>query len=290
MKYIFIAVLFHVSVNAIGQSISNLNDDFSKKYFQYLYNFQFNNVRTLLNSEEINNKLDNHLFRANYYFWKTVSGDSTLDYFNLCKQELRNQEKILETAKLSWRDSIFYYSLIYSYQMRIELMNENYLNAAKILNSTIRYFEGALDSKDNYEPLIFLKGMYNYFVAYAGDRYSLLKIPLKLYKPGNRTLGLNQLVTCSRSKNIIIKTEALYFLMKIYLYTENDYNKAKYYAEALLQLHPENIIFRREYFLALLKLNRFKDAEVEKKKILRLVDQNKQLTTFEKNYFRQLFK
>lgn len=284
---IIISLLLSLRSALHAESGINFNDEFTSRYFKHLYNFEFNDVNAMLDSISPGHKLENHLYKANYYFWRNISGDSSADYFTKCKQELNNQIILLKQSKLTKIQNVFYNSLAYSYLMRLELNRGNYLNGMKMLDNSINYFEKALDNKYNNEEFVFLSGMYNYFKAYASEKYPVSKIYLNLYKSGNRTKGIQQLKKCKESKNMIIRTESTYFLLKIYLNLEKDYKAAKSEALELLKLYPNNIVFHREYYLVLINMGLKIEAKKEKDNIISLLNQNVQLNNFQRNYYKK---
>ena len=84
-------MMLFIKSSLYSQSVIKFYDDFSSRYFTHLYNFEYNDVKSMLDSIDTKHKTEKHLYLANYYFWRTISGDNTNNYFSLCKEELYQQ-------------------------------------------------------------------------------------------------------------------------------------------------------------------------------------------------------
>ncbi len=128
-------------------------------------------------------------------------------------------------------------------------------------------------------------GLYNYFVTRSQKDYPYLIPYLIFYPKGNMETGIKQLMAAYKSKNTILKTEAGYFLMKIYLEQEKDYTKAEFFARDLLNRYPDNLIFRYYFFKSLLVQNKIDQAINESIKINSLAKENIELTPAQQEHF-----
>ena len=112
--------------------------------------------------------------------------------------------------------------------------------------NTIASIEIALERESININYKLIAGLYNYFVAYTIDKYPIFYPYFFLFPKGNKQKGLNQLETCKNSKDIFIYTEANYFLMKINLEFENNYELANNYSTILTEKYDNNLLF--QYF------------------------------------------
>ena len=105
------------------------------------------------------------------------------------------------------------------------------------------------------------------------------------FPKGDKNKGLGYLEECSLSGNEMIRTEANYFLMKIYAYTEKDYPKALTKVQILAHMHPNNLVYSLEQFKLLLKMKKEAEAELFQKNLVEQILATENLSTAQKNHF-----
>jgi tetratricopeptide (TPR) repeat protein len=86
------------------------------------------------------------------------------------------------------------------------------------------------------------------------------------FSSGNKALGLQQMET-SIDKGIFTRTEAVYWLMHIYLKHELKPQKAALCSEALVKKYPNNTLYVMRHTEALLATNRYEAAQPFIKKL-----------------------
>lgn len=101
----------------------------------------------------------------------------------------------------------------------------------------------ALDAKDNDPELLFVKGMYLYYMDFFRNRGFVYRTALFPFRDGDQKKGL-VLLEKSASEASLAFTEANIYLAHIYLHLENKPLKALAYSEKLVRLYPENAKFR----------------------------------------------
>ncbi|TVQ88272.1 MAG: hypothetical protein EA393_09325 [Bacteroidetes bacterium] len=258
-----------------------------------LYNFQFQVSDSIIRRMEKNfpEHYMSHLMRAQYYWWQIISNDLDLlqqkNYqASLVKAESLAKE-LVKTKNYNYND-VFQFINLYALKARIELMNSEYLRALRHMRNCTDYLELSL-GRENIHPDFYLtSGLYNYMADYGSRRYPFLMVYALFYPRGDMQKGLEQLKAATHSNNIVIKTEAHYFLMKIFLELEQDFSQALQHAAWLVGEYPENLIYLFHYHEILLLLEKNELAVEIRKDFLELLNNNKQLSFSQRKYFQAL--
>lgn len=117
----------------------------------------------------------------------------------------------------------------------------------------------ALDSKSNDPELLFVRGMYLYYMDFFRDRGLVYRTALFPFRDGDQKGGL-LLLEKSAMESSLAFTEANIYLAHIYLHLENKPLKALTYSEKLVRLYPENAKFRELLIDNLISCGRYEDA------------------------------
>ena len=83
----------------------------------------------------------------------------------------------------------------------------------------------------------------------------------------------------------MIKTEANYFLLKIYGYTEKNYLKAYLKVKILTEMHPNNYVYSMENLKILMLLNKTEDARCYQKKLVGEIMGLNDLNSLQRSHF-----
>jgi hypothetical protein len=289
-----VLLIFVLQIFFIHQKSKAISSSIEQDYyigFHYLYNFQFQKADSLV--KQFKNQYPVHplsyIFAANCCWWKMVSGDSSQSCKQSFNNELNNSLKYLDAGKQypmsNW--DIFNYINVFAYKARLDLMERNYFKAISHVDALIEYQKMSLGKEFHFPAFNITSGLYNYSIPYTIKHYPYF-IPALLFLPdGDMKLGLKQLTTASLSSDVVIQTEANYFLMQINLECEKNYLLAGTYAEILTKAYPDNLLYRYYYFDILLKQNLYSDAKKEMETI-NIHSNNKELTSLQKKYFVEL--
>ena len=160
--------------------------------------------------------------------------------------------------------------MIYSYSLKARL--ENY-KGNKLLSfiyfyKSITYIKECTNRPVEDEKLNLVLGLYFYFIDYIENEYFIMSVAFMSFPKGDKNKGLRYLEKCSISSDEMIRTEANYFLLKIYAYTEKDYSKAYVNAQILTQQHPNNLVYSLEQFKLMLVLKKTVEAQKFQKKLI----------------------
>ena len=284
MKLYSISLLFFISISTFAQhskiSINSITND--------IYSYSFNTAKKNIENIKFKNKISSKeylLLKTNYYWWQYLSGNKKKEYLDFCLQKCLK----FETNETHKNNEITYQkALINCYIIRIYITKKEYFKAISQLDKTMPYFKYAIEHENEHEGLMLISGLYNYFIDFGLSERPLFYPYLLFYPNGNKQHGLDLLQKSLKSENLIIETEAEYFLMKIFSETEKKYLKAKLYAEILTNKYPKNLVYRYEYYKILIALKQYDKAKQQEELILELSKQNNQLNKFQKLHFKAI--
>ncbi|MCF8331074.1 MAG: hypothetical protein K9H84_01335 [Bacteroidales bacterium] len=259
-----------------------------KSAFSAMYNFQFKKANRLVRSS-----IENDTNNAWYYFtvsniqlWEIFAG-STDDEFRNDYRENLNQHLHYCDNLLDEKEARFLRIMHYAYMTRLTMDEEEYFAAFKAIRNYYHLLEPTFNDT-TYAPYLLIDGLYFYLFGYAYDEYILLRPFLKFYKKGNSKAGLRYLDKAANSPDKIIRTEASYFLMKIWFELEKNPQKAFLYAQLLYHSYPGNFIFNFYYHKIKKAIN--PNYSPDLKEIRMRVIENSQLNKKQKMHFENLLK
>jgi hypothetical protein len=116
------------------------------------------------------------------------------------------------------------------------------------MKNCVDFIDISLGKEKAYPDFNLTSGLYNYLSDYGTRKYPFLVFYSLMYPRGNMLKGLEQLKVATQNDDEVIRTEAHYFLMKIYIELEKNYEEALYHASYLTEKHPGNLIFLYHYY------------------------------------------
>lgn len=119
----------------------------------------------------------------------------------------------------------------------------------------------ALDSKDSDPELLFVKGMYLYYMDFFRNKGFVYRTALFPFRDGDQKRGLTFLEK-SAAESSLAFTEANIYLAHIYLHLENEPLKALTYSQKLVRLYPENPKFRELLIDNLISCKKYNEAAI----------------------------
>ena len=277
---------FKEKSSAIGNS--PLKESINKT-FEALYNFEFSRADSLIQKLKAgySDFPETHLLATTYYWWLIVSGEDNSDNRKLYKKEIEKTLQLLNEKDNNFlsNEDIGNYINAYAYKTRIELFNHQLISGFVHLNNCIGYLKKSFEKENEYELFYFTSGLYNYFTAYSSKEYPYLRPYLVLHPKGNMEKGTTQLFSAYKSSNVLIKTEATYFLMKIFFEREQDYTKAEFFAKNLTEKYPDNLIYQYYYYTIFLVQDKKEAAIQQIAKLTASAESNVQLSEKQKKHF-----
>lgn len=264
---------------------------------QSLYHFHFAEADQIISKME--QQFPDHFLpfvvRSQYYWWKIITHhhveDLQIRYIASLdrSRQLINISLKAETVENDW-EKIFYKTNIYASMARLDLMNGDHFKSLRHMRQAVDYLSLSLELTDSFQPFLLTGGLYNYIAGYGERRYPFFRVYSLRYPRGNTERGIKQLTLAAESRNELIDTEARYFLMKIFLELENDYNAALVHSTWLTERYPMNLIFLYHHYQIANKLNYTSLASTIEIDYLRAIEENPQLTQQQRKHFRDLIR
>jgi len=294
-KKILMAALLWISVCVGGQN-SKASSPFPESItaMQFLYHFQFHDADSLISQleKEYPDHYLPHFVRANYFWWQIVSSSDQHQYKEQYYEALKKAENFLEpltnVANPDDRDLFFMINTL-AFKARLDVMNGDYFRSLRHLNRSLRLIEYSLGRESQHFPLYLTSGLYNYLADYGKSRYPFLALYTLIYPSGNMETGLDYLKKAAMGSDTLVKAEAHYFLMRIYMEPENNQENAMEHAQWLTDQYPANLIFRY-YHKTILEQTSNPDLVTQlQREFTNLLRKNAQLSTEQKAYFETLW-
>lgn len=256
-------------------------------FFRNLYNFSFDaadSIVLVMQDSDIDNATLANI-KANLAWWKLLCGDQPETNYKVCNTNL--DESIRSTLGNKHPDINSLYNIIYSYSLKARLENYrgNTLKAFIYFYKSIAFIEKCIDAPVKDDKLNLVLGMYYYFIDYIEGKYFMLNALFLAFPKGDKNKGLKYLEVCSTSCDDMIRTEANYFLLKIYAYTENDFSKALTHSLVLVHEHPYNLVYGLEQYKLLLKMGENTEAQLLEKELIAEIEISKNINDIQKNHF-----
>lgn len=286
---IIISILVTPFTSVAQFSIENRKVDKDvKSAFSALYNFKFEKAHEFMSNtiEDENNNAWYYFTVSNIQLWEIFASFSNEELKNEYRENLDHHFHYCNQLSNN-KEARFLRIMYYTYLTRLTMNEGEYFAAFRAIRNYYHLLEPTFNDTV-FAPYLLVDGLYFYLYSYAYDEYTLLRPFLKFYKKGNAHKGLRYLNKASNSPNKIIRTEARYFLMKIWFDLENNPQKAFTYAQLLYHSYPGNFIFNMYYHKISKSLDPYYSLDLEK--IRDRILSNAQLDDDQKMYFEYLLR
>ena len=135
----------------------------------------------------------------------------------------------------------------------------DYMAALKQARPTYSYMKEGMKLKEDYKEFYFPTGLYNYYRVKYPELHPVYKSFMWMFEDGNKMLGLQQLEYSVRN-NVFTKAEAAVFLVHLYLYYENQPQKALKSIQLLYKEFPNNRFVRLQLAESLIAAKHYSEA------------------------------
>ena len=139
--------------------------------------------------------------------------------------------------------------------------NSKEMKSINNTRKTFSYFKKLNDNNELSPEFLFGSALFNYYAAWFREEYPILKPVLAMFPKGDKALGIKQLKTVYYNA-FWTRTEAQYFLMRIYYNEEDDDKGALEYSHYLALTYPDNPYFQRIYARICYTLGNWKECKV----------------------------
>jgi hypothetical protein len=262
------------------------------KFMHEVYSLSFDKADSILISHtKISSDRSALLMMRSYQaWWRILSGDRIKENVELCKRLTDETLSLLKKEKNYDINSALKYVSVYSLKSRLDNLYSKSLRSTVHFYNSIEHIKKLSMAEEKGQSILFVMGMYIYSVEYIQSNYffnlKLLPNPENLSKE----TAIEYLEMVALSDNKILKTEATYFLMKIYSELENRPHDAIVKADKLIGMYPDNYVFHIEKLKLLRSLKRQNEAMVLKNDLMKNVRNSNKLNTAQKKHFVNLLK
>ncbi len=167
-------------------------------------------------------------------------------------------------------EKVFFLAAAWAFKARLNSERENYRKASWSGKKALNYLQESRQYLDWSPEFSFGEGLYNYYREWIPENYKYLK-PIMLFFPkGDKETGV-QLLEKNVKESFYTKTEAQYWLMKIYD-EEADYVNSLRLADYLHNTFPNNPYFHRYYTRLEFWKGNLLEVEVQSREILQRIE------------------
>ncbi|WP_340152934.1 tetratricopeptide repeat protein [uncultured Marivirga sp.] len=159
-------------------------------------------------------------------------------------------------------EATFFLAAIHGFKGRFYSENQSWTKAAFEARDALNYMEESKGNKNLSPEFLFGDALYNYYVEWVPEHYPILRPVLRFFDDGDKELGVEQLTKVAQNA-FYTRTEAQYFLMRIWALDEGELRKGLQLSEYLHETYPQNAYFHRFYARLLYTAGRIQDSERE---------------------------
>ena len=288
VKYILliIVLVFHTEVSGFAEDLKFQDRYLINSFFGKLYDFSFDDADSLV-LVMTGSGIDGatlYNIKANLAWWKLLSGEAIDSNIDSCDYYL---EQSLKSNSGRHEDLNSLFNIIYAYSLKSRLENYkgNSLKSLLLFHKSLSYIEKCMDLPVKDDRLNLVLGLYYYFIDYFKDEYFVVSALFFPFHGGDKVKGLQYLEESSESADELVRTEASYFLLKIYSSTEKDYSKALTKARILSRNHPGNLVYSMEQLKLMLILKQPAEVQMFQKKLLEEIHLANYINRIQKDHF-----
>ncbi|MFO7617414.1 MAG: hypothetical protein R6V75_09195 [Bacteroidales bacterium] len=270
-RTILIAI-FLLSANILpGQTRISSDPPVILEVFESMYQYDLKEAERQLNAID-KQKFGRNLLeltRANLLWWWLISGDETREYDREMEETLKgliDRQKATPIERMS-QDELFTMVHAYAYLTRLDIYNEKYFKGILNLSSTMKYLEAILGQHDRYDKFMLVAGLWHYFASATMTEYPVFIPFFALAPKSNKKVGYDLLVRCSAMSNLLIRNEAMYYMMKINYQLEKKFDEALDTADRLIRSYPNNLIYHFHRLMILLDAGRNTEAAAQYRRL-----------------------
>jgi hypothetical protein len=268
-RTIILTILLLLSISSIvsGQILTDSNSvTLIKKGIDYVYDFKFDNANKV--NQELGKMYPGHplnyLLKGMITYWENYPLITTSEKRDSFESDMRKCIELCDKIKKPSNEAEILLVNLCARGLLLLYYTDNDLSfeVFPIASSTYQCIRRSFDFTAVYLDLYFFRGIYNYYREAYPELHPVYKTLAFLFPKGNKIQGLNDLQVVARN-SILMKAEAYTFLTDIYLYFENNFQKATSYSKNLHAIYPDNPRFLGTYIKNLLLIKQYDAAEKE---------------------------
>jgi tetratricopeptide (TPR) repeat protein len=171
-------------------------------------------------------------------------------------------------------EATFFLAAIHGFKGRFYAENQSWTKATFAARNALNYMEESKGNKNLSPEFLFGDALYNYYVVWVPEHYPILRPVLRFFEDGDKELGVEQLTKVAQNA-FYTRTEAQYFLMRIWALDAGELKKGLQLSEYLHETYPQNAYFHRFYARLLYTAGKIEESERECIEIFQNIDSAK---------------
>jgi len=231
----------------------------------HIYAYEFGEVEPL--ALQIRAKYPNHpvnpmlkALQLQWQYFPVKDNKNTLKVYFQLLQDCIKKANLLEKNEKTRPEATFFLMAAHGYIALVHNYNNEFLKALSESKKAYGYVMDGFKFTEINAEFYFSTGLYNYYVEKYPQEHPIVKPLMWFFKDGNMPKGLQQMDLAAR-KGTFTRTESAFFLARICLKHEQQYDKAANYLTGLARKYPNNAIFQMRQIEALLLANHFDEAQ-----------------------------
>ena len=282
--YIYIFILNSLFISEIKGQSETLD-----AYFESMFSANYKNTVKVLSSLKNTspNDVKTKLAFANYYLVMFETTGELEKYNILCNKEAGYVNTVLSKKKDLSPDDVFDMISAKAILLKIQFRQKKIIKAVNGLRTITKYFEYATEHEEHLKMKL-ISGMYNYYIEKAKDDYPAAYPILLFFPDGDKARGLRMLKECTKEKDKTVQIRSHLYLANIYRRDEKNFEQSEYWFKLLMSKYPSNVFWLSDYILMLREYEKHEKAEIQKNKLLQILQESNQLTKEQIEYLKNL--
>lgn len=203
-------------------------------------------------------------FDAMIVWWKIMIDQDNEEYDDLFEDKLENVidfcDDLLDENEKNV-DAIFFKGGSLGFRGRLYSIRQKWFDAALDGKEALPLVYDAYEIDPKNEDVKLGFGIYNYYAEAIPEKYPFIKPAMLFIPKGDKKKGIEQLKAAAQ-KAKYAAIESKFFLLTSYYQFEEDFDKAKVYAEELTKLFPNNPIFEKYLGRIYIKKDDYKNGSM----------------------------
>ena len=203
-------------------------------------------------------------FDAMIVWWKIMIDQDNEEYDDLFEDKLENVidfcDGLLDENEKNV-DAIFFKGGSLGFRGRLYSIRQKWFDAALDGKEALPLVYEAYEIDPKNEDVKLGFGIYNYYAEAIPEKYPFIKPAMLFIPKGDKKKGIEQLKAAAQ-KAKYAAIESKFFLLTSYYQFEEDFDKAKIYADELTKLFPNNPIFEKYLGRIYIKKDDYKNGSM----------------------------
>ena len=288
-KNIFLIIILVIKINLVKGSqydtisiLKNIDlqiESTSSINKMYNYKFKDSEKEFIWLAQEYNNHPLPSFLSGLSLWWQidAQSGKINGSPKDLDDKFLLNMDKTIDKANEIYKkgnivDGAFFLAASYAFKGRLLADRKKWTQSALAGRNAIKYLKEIKKNDLMIPEIDFGNGLFNYYSIWISDRYPLLRPLVNFFPKGDKKKGIEELTNAS-GNSFYTRTEAQFFLMRIYLGERNLIN-ALQLSKYLNETYPDNSIFHKYYTQILYQNGKLKQSYMSANNILKKFNLN----------------